>query len=72
MKTEDLPDYTLTFDDSPEAKDRVYEIMLKWFKKLRHYSGESLGQSDETYVLAPDILAEVAEEGFKFDQKWNA
>jgi hypothetical protein len=71
MKTEKLKFSTLAYDDSQEAKDRVFEIMLKAFMKLGHFTGESLGQSDSTYEEAPDILAECAEDGFKFDQKWE-
>lgn len=59
------------FDDSQEAKDRVYDIMLKFFKKVNMFSGESLSQSDETYIEAPEVLGEVAEEGFKFEVKYN-
>lgn len=71
MTTITKPDHTVTYDDSQEAKDRIFQIALDWFNKVKMYSGESLGQSDDTYIEAPDILAELAEEGFRFEQKWN-
>ncbi len=71
MTTEETKDYKLTFDDSPEAKQRVYDIMLAWFRESRHFTGESLAQSDDTYIDALELLTAVAEEGFKFKQKWN-
>lgn len=71
MTTITKPDYTVTYDDSQEAKDRIFQIALAWFNKVEMYSGESLGQSDTTYVEAPDLLAELAEEGFRFGHKWN-
>lgn len=72
MKTEDAQDYTLTYDDSPEAKERVYDIMLKHFRELRAFNGDSIGGgNDEVYITAPDILTECAEKGFQFNQKWK-
>jgi hypothetical protein len=71
MTTEETPDYTLTFDDSQEAKDRIYNIMLAWFKKRGHFTGESIQQSDSTYEDAPNLLEDVAENGFKFNQEWK-
>lgn len=70
MKIE-TPYSIVLFDDSLEAKQRVFDIALKWFKKLDNYSGESLAQSDSTYEFAPEILAEIAEDGFKFKEKWK-
>lgn len=61
----------VTFDDSQKAKDRVFEILRKWFGKEELFSAEALCQSDKTYVLAPDLLGEIAEKGFKFKQKWK-
>ena len=71
MNVEQHEYFTLTYDDSQEAKDRLFAIMLKWFKKLNHYCGDSLNQSDSTYVEAPNILTEAAEEAFRFEKKYN-
>ncbi|MCV5968690.1 hypothetical protein, partial [Lactococcus petauri] len=69
--TIETDDHKLTFDDSPEAKERIFKIALDWFKKTELYSGEALGQSDTTYVEAPDLLAAIAEEGFCFKAEWK-
>lgn len=71
MASEKLEDATLEYDDSPEAKERVFRIALKWFKKLESFSGECLAQKDDTYVYAAEMLAEIAEEGFKFDHTYD-
>lgn len=71
MKTIKSEDYVVTLDDSQEAKDRVFETLLDWFVKVEMYSGESLGQSDTTYIEAPELLAKIAEKGFKFNVKWT-
>lgn len=71
MKTITTQDRTITFDDSPEAKDRIFNLMLDFFKRVDMFSGECLTQSDETYIEAPNILAEVAENGFKFEVEYK-
>lgn len=71
MKTHQLEYSTLHYDDSPEAKERVFQIMLAAFLKLGHFNGESLGQSDKTYEIAPEILTECAEDGFKFRNQYE-
>jgi hypothetical protein len=71
MKTEPIEYGTLTYDDSQEAKERIFELCLKAFKKLGHFNGESLCQSDNTYIEAPDILTRIAEKGFRFKTKYT-
>lgn len=60
-------EYTLSYDDSQDAKDKLFNTMFEWFKKHEMFSGESLAQSDETYIYAPELLGTVAEECFKFN-----
>lgn len=67
MKTEEHEDCQLTYDDSPEAHKRIYDMMLKWFKEMGRFSGDSIHQSDECDIQAPYILTDVAEEGFRFE-----
>lgn len=68
---EEHEDYSLEYDDSPEAKERVYQIALKWFKEQEMFNGESLGQSDETYISGPSMMIELAEDGFKFQHTYH-
>lgn len=71
MKTEQHEDYTLTYDDSTEAKERIYEIALKWFKQVKAFNGESIFQRDTPQIKAPELAAKMAEKGFKFKRKWK-
>lgn len=72
MTIEDHPDYTLSYESSQDAKDRVFEIMLKHFKALDAFDGDSLGGgNDEVYIEAPDIMIDVAENGFKFVKEYK-
>lgn len=71
MKTIYAKDYTLTYDDSQDAKDRVFERMLKFFVESELFNGESLQQCDTTHIEGPEVLSDVAEEGFKFQTEWK-
>jgi hypothetical protein len=71
MKTLKFDDYTVTFDDSEEAKQKVFDLLFQWYKDMEMFSAECIGQSDETYITAPDLLGEIAEEGFKFEVEWE-
>ena len=67
----DTDDYTLKYDDSEVARDRVFKMLLDWFKETEMFNGESLCQSDQTYIDAPGLLADIAEKGFKFKVTWK-
>ena len=71
MKTETIKDkfgtIELTFDESKAAKDRVFAMLLAWFKKHHAYNGETICQCDDPQIDAQNILSDVAEKGFKFD-----
>jgi len=71
MNTMNTKEYELSFDDSQEAKERVYKLAFDWFLKNEMFSGESISQSDTTYEEAPEILSEIAEKGFRFQAKWK-
>lgn len=71
MSTHETDDRKITYEDSPEAHKAAYDTLLRWFTKHDMYSGECLGQSDTTYVEGPNLLAELADEVFKFQVEWK-
>lgn len=71
MKTEEYDDFTLIFDDSPEAKERIYEMCLNSFRKIRRFSGESVAQCDAGNIEGVELFCALADEGFKFERKWK-
>lgn len=70
MKTLKFNDYTVTFDEAKFRRQRVFDLLFQWYKDMV-FNAESIGQSDETYITAPDLLGEIAEEGFKFKVEWE-
>jgi hypothetical protein len=71
MKTEHIDDLTIQYDDSPEAKERIYSLCLAFFKEHEVFRGESIQQSDGPIIDAPNFLSKLAEEGFKFETTWR-
>jgi len=63
-------DFEVTFDDSQEAKDRIFNGALEFFKSQQNFSGEALAQTDSTYSDGVEFLCWLADEGFKFKSKW--
>lgn len=64
----EFEDCTVCYDDSLEAKERVFQIVLDWFKEVKMFSPEVLGQCDTTYIEAPNLVGALAEDGFKFKE----
>jgi hypothetical protein len=80
MKTENIKSqwsdhsityHSITYDDSQEAKEKLFIMMLEFFKKHNAYSGESIHQCDAPQIAAPTVLSDVAEKIFKFDVKYK-
>jgi hypothetical protein len=68
---EENEDYSLEYDDSSEAKERIYQIALKWFKEQEGLcTVDSIGPCDETYISGLEMIIELAEEGFKFEKTY--
>jgi hypothetical protein len=68
MTTIDHPDFTVQFEETPELKEKVYQAVLDYYKKHQSYAGEVIMQNDECQINAPSVLADIADEIFKFKE----
>lgn len=64
-------EYVVTFDDSEAAKQAVFQRLLKFFTHHEAFSGESVMQCDGPQIEAAPLLAELADEIFKFDRTFK-
>ncbi len=71
MKFVDLDDSTLTYPDDDQTKQAVFDCVIRYFRKLDMYSGESIGQSDEGYIQGVEMLCELADEVIKFEHEYK-
>lgn len=65
MKIE-LPDYTITYEDTPKMHKAVFDEVLNYYKKHHSFHGEVIGQCDNCIIDAPIVLANIADKVIKF------
>ncbi len=59
-------DYTVSYKDTPEIRDKVFEEVLKYFREFEAFSGECIFQMDDPQIEAPQYFANIAEKILKF------
>ena len=69
MKTLEFEDFVVSFDDSEEMKNKVFEAVINWFVKYEAFCGEIIIQCDMPNMDSPNILAKLADDVIQFDVK---
>lgn len=64
-------DRSVSYDDSQEVKNAVFQKVLDWFNEQEAYSGESIAQSDGCQIAMSELLETIADKIIKFDVKWQ-
>ena len=57
----------VTYKDDKKTKDLAFKKILEFCKKYECFSGESLLQSDEPQIFAPEFLADIIDDVIKFE-----
>ncbi len=70
MKIE-TKDFTVKFNDDEETKQKVFNNLLEFYAKHEAFSGESICQSDDPQIEAPELLSEIADNIFQFKVDWK-
>lgn len=66
----EFKDYSVSYKDDPETKDKVFNALLAWYKEQEVFHGESLMQCDEPVIAAPEILCDLIDViDFKINKK---
>lgn len=55
-------DVTVTYIDTPEVRDKVFERVLQYVKENNASSGETIHQSDNCIINAPDTLSDIVDD----------
>lgn len=61
----------IKYEDTPETREKLTKRLLEFFFYTHAFSGESIYQSDMPQLEAPELLADIADNIFKFDCKWE-
>lgn len=70
MKKE-FDDFTVEYDDSQETKDKAFDKLMEYYIKHEAFDGETIMQSDQCIIEAPEILYEIAENIIGFKINWR-
>ena len=60
---------TYTFEETPEAKDAIYEKILKWIEKHNASCWEMIGQNDDCQIDASSLIGDIVDNCFNFKDK---
>lgn len=60
-------DTTISYQTSAEINQQVVDKIIAWCKKYNQGCGESLHQSDDGNIYAPDLVSDIIDNVLKFD-----
>ena len=63
-------DCIVTYDRTPEKDAEIVDRLLEWYKKVSAVSGECIMQSDTPQLEAAPLLADLADDVFKFETEY--
>lgn len=64
-------DAFVTYEETEEIKDTVFDFLISFFRKYEFFNGETLYQCDEGQIESPSVLAELLDNVFKFDVNYK-
>ncbi len=70
-RTIETAEFKVTFKDTPELRDTVFEAVLGFFVEHEVFAGESVMQSDAPQLEAAPLFADLADDVFKFKVTWK-
>lgn len=56
----------VTYNDTQEIRDAVFERVMKYFIEHEAFFGESIHQSDDPIIDAPNVMSDIADDIIKF------
>ena len=71
MKEIKLEHVTVSFDDSPEMKSKVFDRVVEFFTKHKAFRGEVIMQSDNPLIDAPNVLSDIADDVINFKEDFH-
>ena len=59
-------DVIAKYSDSDQIKQAVFDRVLQYFKDFEAFQGETIHQSDDPIIYAPNVLSDIADDILKF------
>ena len=70
MGTIKTDEYTATYNDDTETKEKVFERVIAFFRNTETFRGESIYQSDIAANESLEFLSDLADNILKFSVNW--
>lgn len=67
--TIDMEEYTVSYQDTLSLKYKVFDQVLDYFIRCEQFSAEGIHQSDTAQIEALDLVSNLADKVFKFNQE---
>lgn len=64
-------DFSVTYNETQEIKDAVFERVVNFLKEVQSFSGECIAQNDDAIINSHYIFCEIADEIIKFNFEWK-
>ncbi len=64
-------DHSVSYDDSQEIKNAVFDRLMVYFNEMEAYCGDTIAQSDKCQENMVELLCVIADKIIKFDVKWE-
>lgn len=61
----------VSLKDHSVSPTEVMRKLLDWYVKHQSFCGESIMQNDDCHMDAVEILANLADNHFKFEEEWK-
>ncbi len=71
MKTIETDYASVTYDDSNEMRDKVFERVMQYFIDNKAFSGESIYGMDNPQSDAIETMSQLADDVIQFDVDWK-
>jgi hypothetical protein len=71
LKKTKFDDFEVSFEETNDIRNKVYEAVLNFLIEKNAFSGEVIMQSDDCLIESPQIIAKIADDIFKFKVKYD-
>lgn len=64
-------DLEVTYNETDELKDEVFQKLIDFFKKYNAFSGDSIMQNDDPLIYASELLSDICDDLICFKENWT-
>jgi hypothetical protein len=66
-KTIETNDYIVTYQETQEIKDKIFDLVIDFYRRHGAFNGESVFQNDNVHIDCPEFMSYIVDNVIKFD-----